>query len=305
MNTSSSIQDFAEDIILYCNGAFSPMYRRVFEQKWDNAEFSRMRRPYFHSDSPAGFYEVYIPTFEDPEGFNMNYYRIAVQVLPELDEETAQIEATKLRRLRVRPAGRLDSELLTLIAPRRTKEARDANQFLRGKNTYPSVRGYFTARIISSSPKECFNRLLKIVSRFLENRLKALLENLNITVEDTHYYIRYTPIIEKISKSLANGYACLVESWRWLRGQLGGLQASEVKRGAINEVYRKIADLKPLLNIIKRSRCYELPVKSLRDPPIITQLVEVLCNGQSYYPKKEERVHYSTEGKKEPFMPRV
>jgi len=284
MKAAETFGLFSDRVIELCNHVFSPMYRRVFKKYWDNSVFARMRRPYFESDIQDGYYEIYIPTFEDIEGWNMRYYRIVVRTVPELDKETLREESLKLRRTRVAngrgAAGRIDSELIIIVAPKRSDEARKQKQFLRAYRTYPRVKGFLTAPVINPDPETCAERIVRIISNFLKRRIKALLRSFRLERlydqyyrEERLYYSNIVFILEKISLSIANAVKCLSHSLNWLSNKLRHIRKEIVRQRRIWDVLREIKKLKPLLEELRKSPRY---LRNEQEPRIIKGLMEVL-----------------------------
>lgn len=197
---------FSDRVIELCNLSLSSMYHHVFKKYWnDDRFFARMRRNYVESDIDDGYYEIYIPTRDVLDGTNLKYYNIKIKTVPGLDKDIEEKEAKKLiMETRVAmgqgAAGKVDSELLVLIAPHlskkglalwredkeREREGLKAKKewFLKGHMTYPSfkypnARGYYTMPIITRSPEEAIRRLLLRITKFLRLRLKKLIGKLH------------------------------------------------------------------------------------------------------------------------------
>lgn len=286
MYSDGCFGEFSDRTMELLNHVFSPMYRRVFKRYWDNNIYARMRRPYFKSDIINGYYEVFIPTFEDPEGDNMRYYRIAVKVLPELDRETLMDESARMRSSRVcggrGAAGRVDSELIVLIAPRRSGKARREKQFLRARRTHPSVKGFLTAPIINPSSEVCVERLLKIVTNFLKRRLKNFLRSIRLEHlydeyyrEERLYYSTIVYIVEKISWSLANAVRCLSHSLNWLHRKLVHLKA-EIKRQA--HIWASLKAIKKIKRHIRKIEASPTYLRHFNNTPQILLLLKDTLN---------------------------
>lgn len=296
MYSDNCFGEFSVRVVELLNHTFSTMYSRVFKKYWNNSIFARMKKPYFVSDASDGYYEVFIPTFEDPEGDNMRFYRAVVKVLPELDRDILKSESIKMRRTRVcggrGPPGRVDSELIVLIAPRRSEQARRERQFLRARRTQPSIKGFLTAPIINSSPETCVERLLKIVTNFLRKRLRALLKSLRLEHlydeyyrEERLYYSTIVYIIEKLSLSLANAVRCLGHSLNWLHKKLLHLKA-EIERQT--HIWKSLKAVKIIKRHIGRIEASPKYLRLFNNPPkILLALKPVLRNKR----KSKQNMH--------------
>lgn len=282
-NLDNTFGLFSDRVIELCNHSFSDMYRRIFKGYWDNAIFARMRKPYFKSDFSEGYYEIYIPTFEDPEGLNMRYYRIAIQVLPELDNDIMRREELKLRKTKVcdgnGPAGSVDSELLVLIAPHRSAKGIEENQFLRSHRTYPQVKGYLTAAIIQKIPETVVKRLLKIIANFIWRRMRAFVKSWRLGSligeysENVLYYIVSNILEAKNQMSFANALRCLYHTLNWILKKIEHIWAELGRQAQIKVVIGKIEELKPLLHEIRSSPQY---MKNNGDPPFLEPLIQMV-----------------------------
>jgi len=213
---------YCDRVLELCNHAFSPMYYRVFKRYWhDGKVMARMARNYCATDWENGVYEVYIPVRERLDGANMQYYRIVVKVVPEVDPWIARDEAKRLSENPLYPPlGVVDSELVAIVAPRRK-----ARGFIRGFR-HIQKRGYLTAVIISKVPEFTFKRLLTLITNFLKTRINKLLEKLHLenwqkdyVSEDRLYYI-ISNIIERFSYGIAVTLRSLSHSLSWLLAKL-------------------------------------------------------------------------------------
>lgn len=270
---------FSDRVIELLNHSFSPMYRRVFKGYWDNSMFARMRKAYFHSDIQNGYYECYIPTFESVE-VNMKYYRIAVQVVPELSKEIMKQEAAKLHHPRITPVGVVDSQLLCIIAPTRTSEAKKSRQFIRG---YKTKAGFLVGAFLSKLPESCVKRVLTVITQFIKKRLVAFLSSFHLEERLQHkhrintlYYSNVTSIVERISLSLANAVRCLSHCFHWLKTKIRHIYAEVGRQNLINEAMHRINVLTPLLKKIRFSPQY---LQNNATPLMLSQLMTVVCGG--------------------------
>jgi len=268
---------FSDRVIELCNHAFSPLYHRVFKRYWNNGIFARMRRLYVSSDIASGYYEFYIPTFEDAD-YNMKYYRVVIQVVPELDQELLMNLGSWLRAHRsVKPAGIVDSELVCIVAMRRTEEARRKREYIRAIYLKP---GHRISPVIKSDPEVCVKRILEMMVTFIKARLKALLKKLRLyrlrsgyCNDDIVYYSMVSNIIDKFSCSLANTVRCFTHVLNWIKSKICHIVAEVRRKSTVRVVMRKIVELRALMREINLSPRY---IKSGDDPPILRVVAQAL-----------------------------
>lgn len=222
MSTSYPLGSYADKILQFCNETFSTMYHNIFKRYWhDGTFYAKMSQSYASTDRENGLYEFYVPTRDDPSGC-MAYYRIAVKVVPELDSQTARQESLLVQKPMRTPMGYIDSELIALVTPKLKSRG-----FIRGFRHKPK-KGYLTASIITKVPEIAFKRLLTLIQNFLERRIKALLETLDIPQWKLNYkeasllyYVEEaTYIIERFSHAIASTIRCFSHSLSWVKGKI-------------------------------------------------------------------------------------
>lgn len=201
-----NFKDLKEEIIGYANQTFSEMYTKIFQQYWNDGRYTaNMARNYNHSDPKNGVYQALIPTMMSPE-HGMNYSSIIIKVLPEISQEQAKTEAEKLHQQSVKPCGRLDSELIVLVALQRRGWTRGFKQVKNDKGGYLTAIFIATDKEITST-NELWRKLLeKVIIPFYEKRIHRFLEDFNLTHDEdsrplsiTQLYYKGTSIIESIS----------------------------------------------------------------------------------------------------------
>jgi hypothetical protein len=269
--------EFEARILELCNHAFSRMYAEVFKKYWHNSVYARMARNYCATDWKNRVYEVYIPTQENVE-FNMQYYHVVVRVLPELDSESYMEALEQPVRLQT-PPGIIDSELICIIAPKRSERAKKEKQFIRGRRVRP---GWLTTAIINPIPEICMKRLLTLIANFLHKRLLKFFDSVqlgealedwlqaSINIENVsllYYKESILSIIEHISLSLKNMVACLSHSLNWILKQIKMVLTEIGKQNMARLAVRKAKELRDLLNTLKGYR---------EKPPIVKKLLDVL-----------------------------
>lgn len=249
---------FNESILEQCNHTFSLMYHHVFKGYWHTSMDARMPRNYCTTQWQNGTYEVYIPTRSNMEN-NIQYYRITVKVLPELDWETVKEQLPDSMRQTIRPNGIVDSELIVFIAPKRSEKARKERQFLRGFR-HIKKRGYLTAIVINPIPEICMKRMLTLIANFLKTRIKKLLEKLNFQPwqydykgKEYLYYSKLVDIIESFSYSIATTLRSLSHSLNWILMKLKHTLRQIGRQSMAKMAINKFFELKTLLKDMRFS----------------------------------------------------
>lgn len=168
------LENFTDKIMGYANGTFSVLHARFLKQIWgNNSVTNKLHHNQIDNKWKEGRYEVYIPTRDNAE-YNLSYYRIAIQVLPEISNETKRLEAYKLQEQKLKPLGNVESELLILIAP---KVKRWVPGGVRGFK-HLNKPGYFTAIFVNKSPEIVWKRVLDHILNFINKRLEGLMVSL-------------------------------------------------------------------------------------------------------------------------------
>lgn len=259
------------------------MYRRVYKAYWHNSTFARVKKNYVYTNWDKGEYEVYLPTNQHPD-LNMNYFRIMVKVLPEVDKDIIKEELKGLIQPRVQPAGVEDSELIVFVAQKRTEKGIKERQFLRSFNHSPPIflnmksPGYKTAIVISKVPEIAMKRILMIVANFLKNRIQKLLKALGLEpwmidyVKEERLY--YMTIIEHFSLSVNNFVKSMSHALSWILSKLREVMYEIGRQNMIYSAIEPISRLRETLTAIKNQAS---PFKLGPEPPLITSLMEVLC----------------------------
>jgi len=266
---SFTTESFADRILDHCNHSFSSMYYYIFKKYWHTHLEARMPRGYFVTNRNMGIYEVYIPTRSN-RNVNMQYYRIVIKVVSELDHDLVKAESKTVRIRQVQPNGIVDSELICLIAPKRSEKAREERQFLRGFR-HIKKQGYLTAIIINPVPEICMKRLLMLIATFLKRRLKKLLEKLNFQPwqydyrRGEHFYYSYlATIIESFSYSIAQTLRCFSHSYAWIRKQLKRVMYEIGRQSLVRVKLKKLEKVKALFKALNMPISQEVREKEAK-----------------------------------------
>lgn len=272
---------FYDKMLDLCSQVFSPMYYNIFSKYWNTSLDARMKRGYFVNNRTDGVYEIYVPTQASLEN-NMQYYRITIKVLPEVDYGIVDAETkTLVAAKQVEPNGVIDSELFAFIAPRRSQQASGPQvkdqkgntckkgKFLRGFRHVKKV-GYLTAIIISSVPEVCMKRLLLLIATFLKRRIKRLLKKLgyddpwqtDYKREEYFYYSPFNTIIEsKFGIHISSTLRCFSHSYSWIRDWVKRVKRSLYRQDKVREEIRQLDKVKMLFKALNMPISREIAIK--------------------------------------------
>lgn len=274
---------YVDRMLELCNETFSPLYHHVLKQYWHNNVLqARMPHNQVVTNWQDGKYEVYIPT-RDSLDRNMQYYRVVIHVVPELDRDLAKRESITLQTPLNIPNGIIDSELQVVVAPTRTAKARKERQFLRGFRHIPKP-GYLTAVVVCKIPEIAFKRILTLMSKFIEKRILKLLESLNFYPWQHDYsklerfYYTYTYIVEKFGYSLASTLKCFSHVLNWINGKVKAVKREIGRQSMVKMAFQKVRELKPILKELK-----------IVNPALLEQLEKALVATQTNYNRPKPR----------------
>lgn len=211
---------YKDNLLILLSHPFERHYRNVQRPYWDTEEDCRVKKKYTFKDHERSVYEAYFPTFPNND-WQMNYHRVYIAILPELDQKTFDEEVLKAKQTHlVSPVGKADSESIFIVA-QKCKGA-----FVRGGKR--QAQGFISFAIINRSPEIVFHRILSLLSNFILKRIKRLLEALNLDEYTQQllrpdnngnghrlYYIHLINIIDSINHSLGKTFQYLCHSCNW------------------------------------------------------------------------------------------
>lgn len=253
-NKSFSQQNYVDSILSHANSTFSVLHGKFLKEIWgDNKTSNKLHSNQCFTDWQNGTYEVYIPT-RDSQEYNLEYLRIAIQVLPMMSREQKAEETYKLAQPIKIPHGKIESELLILIAPRQYKWG-----IIHGFK-HRNIRGYFTGIFVNASPDIVWKRVLDLLINFLGKRLDGLMDSLGFERWVWKWALKkhislYYRILEHFSFVLRQSAFTLIQLWqhllskmKTLLGEIGeqnmALQAIHVLEGLnpvqLGRVFNKI-----------------------------------------------------------------
>lgn len=288
---------FSSRVLELANETFSSMYRRIFEQLWHNSMDARMTQNYCVTKRSEGIYEIHIPTFARIDGGNLGFFRIVIKVLPEIDKQSAREEALECCKRHVDPSGVVDSELICLVAPKKSARAWRQNEGLIRGFKHARKPGYLTGVFIGP-PEICMFRIGKVIANFLKTRIKALLEKLNFEPwqydykgQEHLYYTGICNVIESFSYLIAVSLRCLSHSLNWILMKVRGLKQEIGRQNMLKMAIHKVSELKTILQNVK-----------IGEPQILADLETVLVKATSSkcyqsFVKKESKFEPSTQNR--------
>ncbi len=165
---------YADEVLELAAEDFAPAHRHVFSYYWNNSFEARMPCNYTKVFWDEGLLESYVPVIANSE-LNMRYLRIVIKVVPEISQSKAKELAVDLMRLRQRPNGRIDSESIFVISPKR-------NGWIRGFR-HVKLPGHQTCIIVNRNPLEAVRLLKRLLWKFIESRILKMLRKFGIMVD--------------------------------------------------------------------------------------------------------------------------
>jgi len=177
-------------------------------------------------------YEFYVPVAAHPS-MNMQYYRIAVKVVPEISQEKARELAVDLMKPRQKPPGIIESESIFIVSPKR-------NGWTRGFR-HVKLPGHMTCIIVNRNPLEAFKTIKRLIWNFIERRILKLLEKFGIQLDckpneiwykkkGSFYYVYYYNNRRtrfKLYRHIRQTIRCLSRFLDWLKQRAKRLKVVE------------------------------------------------------------------------------
>jgi len=219
--------DFSQHFMEYVQDCFAPMYKRVYQKCWNNNVWSFIKRSYYICKHDLGLAEYYIPTCVNQDGL-MQYHRVVVSVLPELDQEVFDAEVRRMLKPFILPAGKIDSCTVFVVAPRTTKTQKmKVKQFGRKAMVKISrIPKGLAMPIIVKEPEIAFKKLLTRLTHFWNVRVKRLLEKLEVQPMQYDYNLgniikdSITVIENKVYGVVKQNLKSMISTFLWLGDKL-------------------------------------------------------------------------------------
>jgi hypothetical protein len=205
-------EGFAERFMELLQDRFATLYRRVSEPVWNNGVYSCVRRAYYTCFFDLKFAEYYVPTVLN--GNTMQYHRVAVHIVPELDDEKYEQAIEYIRKPVNPPAGKIDSNTVFIVAPKVTRRHafKVWKEKLNGMLKIKRKGNCMAIPIVSNIPEIAFKKLITHVVNFWDKRVRKFLEKLKI--EGWMYDYDLRNIISNTLKVLENYNSQIVHSLR-------------------------------------------------------------------------------------------
>jgi hypothetical protein len=250
-----------DQILQHANTTFSTMHHKFLKQIWgDNATVAKLHHNQVYTDWQNGVYECYIPTRDSTE-YNLEYLRVAIQIQPLNSNDTKYQDTYQLSKPIKEPHGKIESELLILIAPHQ-----DRWGLVRGFK-HRNKPGYFTAVFTNTSPDIIWKRVLDLITNFIQKRLDGLMKALKIQPwlwkwhQQKEHKTLYYSILEKYSFVIRQSVFTFLELWRHfikqvklVLGEIGvqnvALKALSILQGLnYSQLGRVFSEIRASLNI--------------------------------------------------------
>jgi hypothetical protein len=268
LNAMPSEGLFAERFMELCQDWFAPLYKRVSEPLWNNGIYANVRRAYYTCNFDVGVAEYHVPTVLNGENF-MQYYRIAISIVPELDEDTYWSEALRLVKVISPPMGWNDSGTIFIVAPKVTRKHafKVWKEKHKGMLKIKRVAGWLVIPIVSPSPEVALKKLLTHVKHFWQTRVKGFLRKLNVEPWQYDYDVKnllyYLPkVIEDYNNQIIYCLRSMVAHLLYFMDRLKEVLNAIARLG---EMKRKVMDtarrLAEALNVLEPRKREEVLVK--------------------------------------------
>lgn len=237
--------NFIDKILEYAADTFSVMHTHFLKKIWgDNSITNKLHGNQVTFDPANGRYEVYIPTRDSVDN-NLEYSRIAIQILPMVSNEEKHAEAYKLSVPIKEPLGKIESELLILIAPRQHHWG-----LVKGFK-HRNKPGYFTCVFVNKSPEIIWKRVLDQVTNFFEKRLNGLFDSLGIErwvwkwAQNKETSMLYYSILEHFSYVIRQSAFTFLELYRHLIKCMQKVLCEIGIQNMAKQAVKPLLDLKP------------------------------------------------------------
>jgi len=259
---------FADRFMEMAQDWFATLYQRVSQQYWNNGVYGSVKRGYYMCNFDDAVAEYYIPTALNGENF-MQFHRIAVSILPEVDEDIYDGEARRLITPFTSPAGIVDSVTIFVVAPKVTKSHALKVKQLKHKAMLKIKRKgkAFIIPIVSPIPEVAFKRFADHIANFWHKRIQAFLNTLKIQPWQYGYKIEniisitlnhFNRVIEKYNPQIIHVLRSMVAHFTYLRGCV----VEAVKSvGKLNIMKAKISRFAEMIHVLEPFKREEILAK--------------------------------------------
>lgn len=246
-NKSFSLGTYTDKILGYANETFSVLHHKFLKEIWgDNKTTAKLHHNQCRTDWQKGLYEIFIPT-RDSVNSNLEYYHIAIKVLPEINNSTKREEAYRLSQDTERPLGVVESELLILIAPKVTCWVPGG---VRGFKHLSPHKPYFTAVFVNKSSEIVWKRVLDLIHNFISKRMDGLMRSLGFETWVWKWLLQKNDncsnilrIVERFSFSIRQSVETFVRLIRYFTDKMKAvLSEIGVQNVALAKTCREIKD---------------------------------------------------------------
>jgi hypothetical protein len=226
--------------------------------------------------------EYYVPTALNGENF-MQFHRIAVAVLPEIDERIYDGEINRLITPFTSPMGILDSDTIFVVAPKVTREHALRVKQLKHKAMLKIKRKgkAFIIPIVSPIPEIAFKKLVSHIKNFWEKRVKAFLDRLKIQpwmydhkieniISITADHLKR--VIEKYNSQIIHSLRSMIAHFAYFRSCVTEVARCLARLSMLKAKLLRFAEMIPFLEPKKREEIFmkiqecTLTIRSARQP---------------------------------------
>jgi len=198
-----------------------------------------------------------VPTALNGENI-MQFYRIVVSILPEVDEGIYEGEARRLLTPFTSPAGIIDSATVFIVAPKVTREHALKVKRLKRKAMLKIKRvgRAFVIPIVSECAEVAFRKIVKHIVNFWHKRVQAFLNALKIQPWQYGYKVEnvlsitinyFNRVIEKYNPQIIHVLRSMVAHFTYFRSCLAEALRSI---GKINEVKAKLSRFAEVIHVL-------------------------------------------------------
>jgi hypothetical protein len=273
---------FANRFMELSQSWFATLYGRVSQQYWNNGIYGNMKRAYYMCNFNDAVAEYYVPTALNGENF-MQFHRITVAVLPEIDERIYDGEINRLITPFTSPMGIVDSTTIFVVAPKVTREHALRVKKLKHKAMLKIKRKgkAFIIPIVSPIPEIAFKKLAEHIANFWHKRIMAFLNTLKIQPWQYNYKIEniisitvdyLKRVIEKYNSQIIHVLRSMIAHFMYFKNCITEVARSIGRLSMLKAKLERFAEMIHFLEPEKREEIFmkiqecTLTIRSARQP---------------------------------------
>jgi len=259
---------FADRLMEIAQDWFATLYKRVSQQYWNNGVYGCVKRPYYMCNFDDAIAEYYVPTALNCESF-MQFHRIVISILPEIDEAIYESELKRLLIPFTSPMGLIDSTTIFVISPKVTNKHKLKVKLLKHKAMLKIKRNgrTFIIPIVSHIPEIAFKKIVKHIVNFWHKRIQAFLNALKIQPWQYGYKVEnvlsitinyFNRVIEKYNPQIIHVLRSMVAHFTYFKNCLTETLKSI---GKINEMKAKLSRFAEIVHVLEPAKRLEIMSK--------------------------------------------